>query len=306
MNEPGASAPEQAIHSTSQIQSAVDQLTYLHRILHGDDEMSLSDLLASTSASGPSSSLPSGGLAKALPALVSPLLPGYESAMQQYAPGMLSQSQGALLVKRAAFQPRRYLAMTAELVARTSDDAGEMYRAIQLAQSLMGPSHSTSIKQRQREALLHDRKRRRGERPTAAKASQDEEDGGAPTRKRFNSTLLYAFPSALHGRAREAEPSLTGEPDSERTRMFLEAWESELLSVDMEASRRIQATLQQWTSGKRGPGCLIRVRIEEVGVGWVWVHFAPVQQTGWIVRIHRVNVLAESEVDEVSEKIVRL
>jgi hypothetical protein len=69
-----ADLSSQVALSTLQLQSAIDQLTYVHRILHGDDNMSLTELLASTSASGPSSSLPSGGLAKALPSIIGLLL----------------------------------------------------------------------------------------------------------------------------------------------------------------------------------------------------------------------------------------
>lgn len=300
----GVDSPQGA-PSTLQVQSAIDQLTYLHRILHGDDNMSLTELLASTSASGPSSSLPSGGLSKALPSLVSILLPAGQSLSTStfsFQSGNMSQAQKSHLAKMAAFQPRQYLAMTSELATRTSDKEGEMFRAIQLAQSLLKQSDLSSIKKNQKERILKDRKRRRiaieqrqtleEQQNTKASSSMHQQSGLS----KFTSTTSYHFPSTLQGKTIDLEQ----EPNKEDIRHFIKVWKTELINVDIEASQRVKVKLQQWAKAEKGLKYLLRLKIDETGFAWLWVNFNHCQAFGWCARIHRINLLAESEVEEVS------
>lgn len=267
--------------------------------------MSLTELLASTSASGPSSSLPSGGLAKALPSLVSLLMPSTEdSRTYDFGPGDMSQSQKVHLAKTAAFQPRRYLAMTSELKSRTSDVEGEMYRAIQLAQSLMSRANLQSVKERKRQKVLQNRKRRKivGDNHETVGSAKDIttnlpslQQGSASV---FTSSMSYIFPSSILGPAKELEPDLKEEPNRGKMKMFIKAWQRELMDVDLEASGRIRVKVQKWTDGEKGVRCLLRIKIDRAGFAWIWVQFnSDSSSTGWCAKIHRVNVLAESEVE---------
>lgn len=268
--------------------------------------MSFNDLLASaSSASGPSASLPQGGLSKALSALLAPLLSDPEVEASSFGYGPLSQQ--ALLAKRAAFQPRRYLDMTADLLNRTSDTKGEMYQAIQLAQLLKIKSDTDSIKQTLRQKILLDRRTKKAasdqqqlhadQSIKIQEASMKREQSVQGT---FSSVPSYIFPSVLHGQAKQMEPDLAAEPDEDVMRSFLQAWQTELIMTDGEASGRLHIALQQTKQSNLHKSFLLRMRISQLGFAWVWLHFRAISEQEWCARVDRVNVLAESEVEDVS------
>jgi hypothetical protein len=289
--------------SSAQIQSALDQLTYLGRIVHGDDEMSLSDLLASASASGPSSSVPVGGLSKALPALLAPLLSSGGFGANGYDYGSLSQQQ-ALLAKQAAFQPRRYLVMTADLMARTSDITGEMHRATQLAKMLESRSDKDALKTVLQQKVLQDRRAKKAAsdqhqlQADQAISMQDKQQSLQHNSLRFASS--DASNSALSIHAKQMESSIETEPDEGALQSFLQAWHIALHTADGEASARILLASQQTFRNSKRRNHVLRMRISQTGYAWLWLHFEETSKDAWSARVDRVNVLAESEVEEVS------
>jgi hypothetical protein len=284
--------------SSMQIQSAIDQLNYVQRILHGDDGMSFSDLLASAaSASGPSPSLPLGGLSKALPALLAPLLSGAETNTYGYD----ALSQQALLAKRAAFQPRRYLAMTADLVARTADTQGEMHRGIQLAQLLRKQSNTDIIKKTNRQKILQDRRAKRAaidQQQMNADHTTKMKEASMKQAQSFDTGPSSTFASMLHGQAKQMEPDLKAEPDENIVQIYLQAWQLELNMTDGEASGRLQVTLQQTIQSGHRKCFLLRMQINQLGFAWVLLRFHAISSEDWCARVDRVNVLAESEVED--------
>lgn len=289
--------------SSAQIQSALDQLAYLQRIVHGDDEMSFSDLVASASASGPSStSLPLGGLSKALPALLAPLLSSGGPAGNGFEYGTLSQQQG-LLAKQAAFQPRRYLAMTADLMARTSDKSGEMHRAIQLAKVLESQSDRDALKQALRQKVLQDRREKKAasdQRQAQADQINESKDRPPNLLQDVVFTSSDVFISALYRQAKQVESNLETKPDESGLMSFLRTWQAELHAADSEASAKVQVAVQQTNCRSRRRSHQLRMRISQTGYAWLWLHFEELSRDAWCARVDRVNVLAESEVEEAS------
>lgn len=280
----------------------MDQLTYLQRILHGDNEMSLNDLLASASASGPSSSLPQGGLSKALAQLLVPLLPNSTANPPKFESGSLAPpSQQPLLDARSSFQPRQYLAMTNDLVTRISDEEGEMHKAIQLAHSLINQSDGKVIKEMHRQRILQQRKQRKlvaDQQQLHNEQSVNMEETSKESS--FYSISTFTFPSALHGQGKEMEPKVDVEPDLSTVQSFLQVWQSELSMVDREAFDRIRVDVSSSLYNKRGKGYLLKMDIDQTGCAWLWLCFEAVTTTKWCARIDRVNFQSESEVEEVS------
>lgn len=129
--------------TSSQIQASIDQISHLQRILVGDDNLTLDELLAATAANDSAQGMPPGGLSEALPALLGPLLPlgiggqAQTNGTDSFNLGSLTQKQTHLLLaRRAAFVPQQYLAM-----ARRSSSARQRAKAVQAKPLYLGNSY---------------------------------------------------------------------------------------------------------------------------------------------------------------------
>jgi hypothetical protein len=192
--------------------------------------------------------------------------------------------------------------MTSELASRMLDPTGEMHRAIVLAESLLSQTDSNLIKSRQKEKILQNRKRRKiasdhqsrelEETRRIVLASQHQPGATA----KFTSRSPYMLPTSLASAPKLEEE----EPDQRVMVAFMKAWKRDLSAVDVVASSRVTTRLQDWSREEGKSRCLLQMGIEQVGFAWLWVHFVRNPSTGWHAQIHRVNVVAESEIEGVS------
>lgn len=297
---------EEPLPSSAQLQAAIDQITHLQRVLVGDDHMSLDELLAATAASGPSQGIPAGGMTRALPALLGPLLPLGGGTAQ--GGGHLSHEQtNVLFARRTAFQPRQYMAMAAELVQRTQAGEGSASSALALSDKIFaaaqqGGGHGTGNKLAEetlslRERVLQNRKRKRiaqgnmsapqslmqsakdqQELISASSKSARARSGvhrDQPSSRMTTTPAPFLFPGEQNAKIDGLGQGVRtlGRPSQDDLDVYLSAWYAKLQEVDVEASLAVAASVDSFASGQQACQATIRVEVACMGTAWVTVGF---------------------------------
>lgn len=308
--------------TSSQIQASIDQISHLQRILVGDDNLTLDELLAATAANDSAQGMPPGGLSEALPALLGPLLPlgiggqAQTNGTDSFNLGSLTQKQTHLLLaRRAAFVPQQYLAMAREIVERTTKGQGSASEAIVFGQQLQRRLEESQPDPgaRLREMVLQNRKRRREAQSldgngtvleqqialqqqlvqTSSKVSEDVSPRPPPA--------TFWFAGEKQARKEHLASDIAVEPEQSAIRNYLSRWHKLLGEVDVDASLATQVSLDGISKYAAGWQATIRMDIAYFGTAWVTVLIEAdkdaKQETerSSTIRVIRLNARAESE-----------
>ncbi|PWN32574.1 uncharacterized protein FA14DRAFT_181258 [Meira miltonrushii] len=266
--------------NSTQIRSALDQLTYVKRILEGDQNLSLEDLLSSANAAQILTTntkeegdgmIPTGGLHGAVPALLEPL--SKPNSMQ--------------------FEPRKYLTLANSLARRfgsETKEAGQAGDAIELARGI-ARDHSTQLVNKT--SILEQRKRRRqdGSLGLLSESTSNIPDTWDQSKKKGEGNtamprMSYKFPG------QDSIPDiLTKITDAPSVESALSVWKSTLSNIDAEAA----ASLSYSTQWLRSDLIRLRIDMDQVGTAILWASLHQGDTLKHPIQLQRINILAETE-----------
>jgi len=273
--------------TSTQIRSALDQLTYVKRILEGDQNLSLEDLLSSANAAQILSTntkeegdgmIPTGGLHGAIPALLEPLNKSNTTAMQMQ------------------FEPRKYLTLTNSLARRfgsESKEAGQAGDAIELARSLARDQNTQLVN---KTSILEQRKRRRqdGSLGLLSESTSNVPDSWDRNKKNTEGAgrMSYKFPGQDSIPEILAQITSTdGTSPEQQLEKALSIWKSTLSNIDAEAA----ASLTYSTQWLRSDLVRLRIDLDQVGTAILWVSVKDESILKNPIQLQRINILAETE-----------
>lgn len=297
--------------NSTQIRSALDQLTYVKRILEGDQNLSLEDLLSSANAAQILSTqsenakeegdgmIPTGGLHSALNGLLEPLLKPTNTASMQM-----------------QLEPRKYVTLANSLARRfgsESKDLGQAGDAIELAK---GFAKENDLQFVDKESIFEQRKRRRedgslgllSENTKDVPDSWDDENRLKKKTEERNTVprSSYRFPGQesipnLITNVRSEIGSLHQPTREEQMGIALKTWKTILSSIDAEAA----ASLSYSSKWLRSNLVRLRIDIDQVGTAILWISLGKANEEQdqdenileYSIQLQRINILAETEID---------
>lgn len=270
--------------NSTQIRSALDQLTYVKRILEGDQDLSLEDLLSSANAAqilttNPKEEgdgmIPTGGLHGAIPALLEPLLK--PTSIQ--------------------FEPRKYLTLANSLAIRfggETKEAGQAGDAIELAR---GIARDHTIQLVDKTSILEQRKRRRqdGSLGLLSESTSNIPDTWDQNKKKVegNSSMTrmsYKFPG--QDSIPDILTKIEGATAEQQMESALSTWKSALSNIDAEAA----ASLSYSTQWLRSDLIRLRIDMDQVGTAILWASLQQEDMLKHPIQLQRINILAETEI----------